>query len=140
MSNFRTLMSSIVLPINTDLLPKMESPLSQTHFSKKKIEELMSKFPDRVPIVISSKSFKEHNINRFIVPVNMTINQFMIILRNKTKINSTEAIFIFVKDYKKTSKQDVIAPVSETIGSLYDKYKDDKLILNLFYEKEAVFG
>jgi GABA(A) receptor-associated protein len=111
-----------------------------THFSKKKIEELISKHPNRIPIVISSKSFKEHKVNRFIVPIDMTINQFMIILRNKTKINPTEAIFIFVKDYKKNGKKDIIAPVSETIGSLYDKYKDDKLILNLDYEKEAVFG
>jgi GABA(A) receptor-associated protein len=111
-----------------------------THFSKKKIEELINKHPNRIPIVISSKSFKEHNVNRFIVPIDMTVNQFMLILRNKTKIISTEAIFIFVKDYKKGNKNDIIAPVSETIGSLYDKYKDDKLILNLFYEKEAVFG
>jgi hypothetical protein len=29
----------------------------------------------------------------------------MIILRNKTKITSTEAIFIFVKDYKKGNMQ-----------------------------------
>ncbi len=111
-----------------------------THFSKKKIEELINKHPNRIPVVISSKSYKEHKANRFIVPIDMTVNQFMIILRNRTKINSTEAIFIFVKDYKTVAKKDIIAPASETIGSLYDKYKDDKLILNLVYEKEAVFG
>ena len=59
----------------------------QTQFSKKKIEEILKKYPDRIPIVISSKSFKSHDVNRFIVPVEMTITQFMVILRNKTKLN-----------------------------------------------------
>ena len=114
-----------------------------TQFSKKKIEEILRKYPDRIPIVISSKTFKSHNVNRFIVPIDMTLNQFMRILRNKTKLNEMEAIFIFVKDCSlknKDKSNEIIAPVSETIGSLYDKYKDEKLILNLFYEKEDVFG
>ena len=115
----------------------------ETQFSKKKIEELLRKYPDRIPIVISSKTFKSHNINRFIVPVDMTITQFMVILRNKTKLKEMEAIFIFVKDCNGKNKDkttDILAPVSETLGSLYNKYKDEKLILNLFYEKEDVFG
>jgi GABA(A) receptor-associated protein len=120
-----------------------EISIQPTHFSKKKIEEILRKYPDRIPIVISSKSFKSHDINRFIVPVDMTINQFMLILRNKTKLKEMEAIFIFVKDGNSKNKDntnEIIAPVSETLGSLYDKYKDEKLVLNLFYEKEAVFG
>jgi hypothetical protein len=106
------------------------------HFSKKKIEELLNKYPDRIPIIISSKSFETNSCNRFIVPLHMTIGQFISMLRNRTQIKQDESLFIFVKDGNK----DVIAPSSESLGSLYEKYKDSNLILNLFYEKEAVFG
>jgi GABA(A) receptor-associated protein len=109
-------------------------------FSKKKIEELLNKYPNRVPIVISSKSFKTQ-INRFIVPLDMTVAQFIVILRNKTKLKPEEALYIFIKDCSVKNKENgVIAPSSESMGSLYEKYKDDKLLLNLVYEKESVFG
>jgi GABA(A) receptor-associated protein len=111
-------------------------------FSRKKIEELLSKYPERVPVVISSTSFKMHGLNRFIVPFDMTIAQFMLILREKVELQKEEAIFIFIKeiDSDNNCKSDILAPVSTSIGPLYNQYKDKNLVLNLIYEKEQVFG
>ena len=49
-----------------------------------------------------------------------------------------ESIFVFVID--KITKKDILAPASITMDALYSQYKDDNLILNLYFEKEAVFG
>ncbi len=118
----------------------IESP----QFTRKKIEQLLSKHPDRVPIVISSISHKSHGVNRFIVPLDMTVGGFMTLLRKKVELKANESIFIFIKKNQNSStaisKGDIIAPTSATLGSLYEQHKDDKLVLNLLYEKENVFG
>ncbi len=107
--------------------------------SKKKIEEMLIKHPNRVPIIISSTSFKEHGQHRFIVPNNITICEFMKILRNKVSLKPEDAIFIFVND-KSLKNNAIMVPSSASVESIYNQYKDQNLILNLIYEKEAVFG
>ncbi len=116
--------------------------IDSPQFTRKKIEQLLFKHPDRIPIVISSVSHKEHGVNRFIVPVDMTVGGFMTLLRKKVELAATETIFIFIKKNNDgtISTGDIIATTSATLGSLYEQYKDDKLVLNLIYEKENVFG
>ena len=132
-------MTTLEVPPKYNNINNIESP----QFTRKKIEMLIKKYPDRVPILISSLSHKTHGINRFIVPIDMTVASFMSLLRKKVELASTETIFIFVKNNKTDSSistTDVIAPTSATLGTLYEQYKDDKLVLNLLYEKENVFG
>jgi hypothetical protein len=127
-------MSSAVVSNNNE-----EPSIQSTQFSKKKIEEILRKYPDRIPVVISSKSFKSHNINRFIVPVDMTINQFMIILRNKTKLKEMEAIFIFVKDGSLKNKSNNRAIREESLNL---KMRSHLYIsnLDLSFSKEDLYN
>jgi GABA(A) receptor-associated protein len=129
-------MTSSEVPPKYNNINTIDSP----QFTRKKIEQLIKKYPDRVPILISSLSHKTHGINRFIVPIDMTVASFMSLLRKTVELASNETIFIFVKNNKTDSTTDVIAPTSATLGTLYEQYKDDKLVLNLIYEKENVFG
>jgi hypothetical protein len=103
-----------------------------------KIQNLLTKYPDRVPIVLSSKTYIKGNPLRFIVPLNLTVTQFMVLLRTKIELKQEEAIFIFVKDMQ--TGQDIMVQSSVTMESLYSQYKDKDNLLNLFFEKEAVFG
>jgi hypothetical protein len=103
-----------------------------------KIQNLLTKYPDRVPIVLSSKTYIKGNPLRFIVPLNLTVTQFMVLLRTKIELKQEEAIFIFVKDIQ--TGQDIMVQSSVTMESLYSQYKDKDNLLNLFFEKEAVFG
>ena len=134
----------------------MDQPLNKINksdFSKKKIELLLKKYPERVPIVISSSSIKIKNKDsRFIVPNDMTIAQFIVILRKKISLGSTETIFIFIKSNdasnpSETTKEenyvsgkDILVSTTSSILSLYNEYKDENLVLNLYFEKENVFG
>ncbi len=139
----------------------MDQPLNKinkSEFSKKKIELLLKKYPERVPIIISSSSIKIKNKEtRFIVPNDMTIAQFIVILRQKISLESTESIFIFIKsktknitenteesetikEEKYVSGKDILVSTTSSILSLYNEYKDENLVLNLYFEKENVFG
>ena len=117
---------------------------------------MMLKNPDRVPIIISSNSFKIDKL-KYIVPNSITIGELMIMLRKKNNINPQEAIFLFIKDNNLTPRnekeiniksknnskkenQGILVPSSSSLGTLHDKHKDENLILHIFFEKEAVFG
>ena len=108
-----------------------------------KIEELLKKYPGRIPIIITSKTIKfkdsnNKNNSNFIIPSNITMAEFIIMIRKRVELYKEESIFVFVIDKK--TKKDILAPASITMDSLYSQYKDDNLILNLYFEKEAVFG
>jgi hypothetical protein len=103
-----------------------------------KIQNILNKYPDRIPIVLFSKTYIKGNPLKFIVPYELTITQFMVLLRTKIELKPEEAIFIFVKDTE--TGQDIMLQSSLTMDSLYSKYKDKEQLLNLFFEKEAVFG
>lgn len=144
----------------------MDEPLNKinkSEFTRKKVELLLKKYPDRLPIIISSSSIKIKNMHkRFIVPSDMTIAQFMLTLRQKIALGETEGIFIFIKpsknesdspapiesesepkqetEIKYTSGKDILVSPTSSISSLYKEYKDNNLVLNLYFEKENVFG
>ena len=62
----------------------------------KKIKE---KYPDRYPVIIK-KSDKSKNIpdidkNKFLVPKDLTVGQFVYIIRKRIKLTPDKSIFIF---------------------------------------------
>ena len=126
--------------------------MTEVNFSKKKVEQMMLKNPDRVPVIISSNSFKIDKL-KYIVPNSITIGELMIMLRKKNNINPQEAIFLFIKDNNsnnaninktnnksKKENEGILVPSSSTLGTLHQQHKDENLILHIFFEKEAVFG
>ena len=132
--------------------------MTEVNFSKKKVEQMMLKNPDRVPIIISSNSFKIDKL-KYIVPNSITIGELMIMLRKKNNIDPQEAIFLFIKDNNtqprnekeinnkskskiksKKENEGILVPSSSTLGTLHQQHKDENLILHIFFEKEAVFG
>lgn len=128
--------------------------MTEVNFSKKKVEQMMLKNPNRVPIIITSNSFKIDKL-KYIVPDSITIGELMIMLRKKNNIDPQEAIFLFIKDnnsnnnntninkFNNKSKKEnegILVPSSSTLGTLHQQHKDENLILHIFFEKETVFG
>ena len=129
--------------------------MTEVNFSKIKIEQMMLKNPNRVPIIINSNSFKIDTL-KYIVPDTITIGELMCMLRKKNNINPQEAIFLFIKDNNNNSKNEkdksksknnskkenegILVPSSSTLGTLHQQHKDENLLLHIFFEKEAVFG
>ncbi len=75
-----------------------------TPFTKRKAEStrIRLKYPDRVPVVCevvpTSKSQIQLDRHKYLVPGDLTVGQFLIVVRKKIKLGAEQAIYIF-NDY-----------------------------------------
>lgn len=104
------------------------------------IEHIMRRHPDRVPVYVRKSPTAKDSLNdlekhKYLVPNDMTMGSFMTIIRKGIKVDSKEAIFVFI------SKHCILAPNSSTFGELYNTHKDDNdNMLHLDFTSENTFG
>jgi GABA(A) receptor-associated protein len=109
------------------------------HSAEKRKEEssrILSKYENKIPlIVLRDKSSKLPDIDRykFLAPHDITLGQFMFVVRKRIKIDDTETLFFFVND-------NVLVNTSQTMNAIYDSHKDDDGFLYFTYCSENVFG
>jgi len=108
-------------------------------FRKQKLEErikvsqkILLKYPERVPIIVDCK--KEINLdkNKYIVPNDLTIGQFMYILKKRINISDKQSIFLLCNNQLITN--------TECINILYEKQKDYDGFLYIIITLENTFG
>lgn len=101
--------------------------------------ELFKKYPDRIPVIIekskNEKFFSSNNKNKFLVPRDTTISEFMCILRKKIIVDKNSSIYIFTNN-----KNKILLSGSNSIGTIYNQHKDEDGFLYLEYCYENVFG
>lgn len=104
---------------------------------KASIEKLKEKYPGRVPIfVMKSKHDKilpNINSNKFIVPEDITVSDFMQVVRKRIELGSETSMFLFVNEK-------VMPCTSVPIGKLYSEYKNKEDVLEIYYCGENTFG
>ena len=95
---------------------------------------ILKKYPDRIPIIINecSEELKNRVTRKMLLQTDITITQYMYLLRKKFNIKPEESLFIFIND---------TVPTSTTLMSyLYYKHKDKDGFLYISVLKENVFG
>jgi GABA(A) receptor-associated protein len=93
---------------------------------------IRNKYKDRIPVLLRSDSIKLDRY-KYLVPSDITLSQFSLILRKRTKLDPKEAIFYLIND---TSP-----PSNETMNNLYLFYADEQTeILIIDIHKENTFG
>ena len=111
--------------------------LNKKNNFKKSVDDILLKYPDRKPIfVYRSKTDKVLPLitkNKFLVPNNMTLGQFLVIIRNKIDIDAKISIFLFVNDRN-------LPCYSNTIENIYDEFKNKDNMLVITYSGENTFG
>ncbi|XP_037550904.1 gamma-aminobutyric acid receptor-associated protein-like 2 [Nematolebias whitei] len=119
-------------PANMKWMFKEDHSLEHRCIESAKIH---SKYPDRVPVIVekvSGSQIVDIDKRKYLVPSDITVAQFMWIIRKRIKLPSENAIFLFVD---KTVPQSSI-----TMGQLYDKEKDEDGFLYMAYSGENTFG
>jgi len=117
---------------------------SSFHFQKtfsleKRLEEsnkIKEKYENKIPIIVEkSKAGNLPKIDKckFLVPSDMTLGQFIYVLRRRIKLDEKEAIYIFVD-------KNVLPQTSASMVQLYDQYKNKDGFLYMSYCNENVFG
>jgi GABA(A) receptor-associated protein len=98
--------------------------------------KVSNKFIDRIPIICEKSSTQTRlpdiDKHKYLVPKDLTLGQFMYVIRKRMNLKAEEAIFLFVSD--------TIPPSSSIISDIYNKHKDHDGFLYMQYGKENVFG
>ena len=106
---------------------------------EKRLEEstkILTKYPDRIPIIVEIRDEDVNEINldkkKYLVPYDLTVGQFIYIIRKRLKLNSEKALFMFCKNN--------IPSNSTMVSNLYQKYRDDDKFLYVMISLENCFG
>ena len=103
---------------------------------KAESDKILAKYPDRIPIICEknhkSKNTPEIDKNKYLVPVDLTVGQFMYVIRKRMKLAPEQGIFLFINGYIPSS--------SHMLNDLYYLYKDDDGFLYITYSSENTFG
>jgi GABA(A) receptor-associated protein len=109
--------------------------------SKKSFQErasesynIMKKYPDKVPIICENYDKTLPNLDRkkYLVPRDITLAEFMYIIRKRMKLDQSQGIFIFVNEK--------MLPTSYTINMIYETESDQDGFLYITVGGESVFG
>ena len=103
----------------------------------KTFEKLIQKFPDRIPVICEPSNNPNIDIShyektKYLVPQNITIGEFLLTIRNQLKLNSEEAIFLFINN--------TLPSITKSMGEIYNKFKDADGFLYLIFSGENTFG
>jgi GABA(A) receptor-associated protein len=107
-------------------------------FEKRKYESnrIGIKYKDRIPIIVevSKQDSKTLTLDKekYLVPFDLTVGQFMFVIRKRLKLESDKALFVFFND--------TLQPASASFGSIYKEYKDADGFLYSIISLESVFG
>jgi len=97
---------------------------------------IQEKFPGRIPVIVerspNTKTVPMIDKQKFLVPGDMTLGQFIYVIRTRMKLASDQALFCFVKNTLPTT--------GTLLKELYAPHKDDDGFLYLTYCGESTFG
>lgn len=109
------------------------------HFTKRSFESnrIINKYPNRIPVICqrSEKAFNDCpyiDKNKYLLPKDLTMGQFLYVIRKRLKLPSEKALFIFVDNY--------IPSTSQMASDIYNRHKDPDGFLYLYYSCENTFG
>jgi GABA(A) receptor-associated protein len=101
---------------------------------KSEATRIRQKYPDRIPVICEPKDLEEHKNfpKKYLVPSDLTIGQFIYVLRKRVKITDENAIFLFINGR--------VPPSGNLVSFLYESDKNEDGFLYIKFSNENVFG
>ena len=128
----------ILTPLKPNINCNFIKSFKEKHSFESRLTEstkVIIKYPDRVPIIVENDQNILHNEqfkNKYLVPRDMTITQFMYTLRRKITIGQEHGLYMFISG--------MIPSSNSLIGNLYEEYKDKDKYLYIILKMENTFG
>lgn len=103
----------------------------------KEANRVLEKYPDRLPIICEKNKKASNDCpnidkNKYLVPKDLTLGQFLYVVRKRMNIPPEKAIFLFIGN--------TIAPSTAIISDIYKYHVDKDQFLYITYSFENVFG
>nr|CCC91676.1 putative microtubule-associated protein 1A/1B, light chain 3 [Trypanosoma congolense IL3000] len=102
---------------------------------QKDAAKVREKHPHHFPVICE----KVHNSDiadldkcKFLVPSDLTVGQFVMVLRKRVQLEAESALFVYIND--------TVLPSSAQMADIYTKYKDEDGFLYIKYSGEAALG
>jgi GABA(A) receptor-associated protein len=95
---------------------------------------ILLKYSDRVPIIVDNEVKNNQSClkQKYLVPKNITISQFMFVLRKRFRIDANQGLYMIING---------IIPASNSfINHVYENYKDPDNFLYIILKTESTFG
>lgn len=92
-------------------------------------------YKDKVPVIIEKMNHSKLDglpKEKYLIPRNNTVKDVMMGIRNQIKLNSKQALFIFIGS--------AFPNPSEQIEAVYNKHRDRDGFLYISYAEENTFG
>merc|ERR1712070_1212046 len=93
------------------------------------------RYPDRIP-VICEKDMRSDippvDKRKYLIPMDLTVGQFVYVIRKRISIPSDKAIFIFVNN--------TLPPTAALMSTVYEQNRDEDGFMYFMYSGENTFG
>ena len=101
-------------------------------------QRMHKNYPTRVCIIVEKarnapRDTPDIDRKKYLVPRDLSICQFMYVIRNRIHMPTEKSLFLFV-DYN------TMPPTGSSIGLIYEEHKDDDGFLYITYASESTFG
>ncbi|XP_022950063.1 autophagy-related protein 8C-like [Cucurbita moschata] len=111
---------------------KLGIPLERRRAEAARVRE---KYPDRIPVIVEKagrSNIVDIDRNKYLVPADLTVGQFVYVVRKRIKLSAERAIFVFVKD--------TLPSTGALMSVIYEHNKDEDGFLYMSYSGENTFG
>ena len=102
---------------------------------KKEADRIIKKYPERIPVICeraSQSKICDIDKKKYLVPSDLTVGQFVYVIRKRIKLEPREAIFIFINN--------TMPSTAALMSQLYEDNKDEDGFLYVTYSGENTFG
>lgn len=104
---------------------------------KKEAARILQKYPDRIPMIVERsnvcKNIDEIDRQKYLVPCDLTMGQFVFVIRKRIKLDSSQGLYFYVNNRNMVTS-------SEIISNVYHNHKDEDGFLYIEYAGESTFG
>jgi microtubule-associated protein 1 light chain len=101
------------------------------------VNSIRQKFPTKVPIIVErygkEKDLPVLDKTKFLVPEELSMGQFVTIIRNRMGLHSTQAFYLLVNGKN-------MSGLSTALGQIYNSEKDSDGFLYMVYASQEFFG
>jgi GABA(A) receptor-associated protein len=96
---------------------------------------ILEKYPDRIPILVNKKQgcdIPEMEKKKYLVPRDMTLTQFIFVIRKRLVLEPSKALFFTMNDRMEVGNR--------KISDIYLEHKEEDGFLYITYSSENTFG
>ena len=117
--------------------PKPYKTVNTFEARKRESSMVLNKYPDKIPVICEVHKSVENIIilpnNKYLVPKDLSIGQFLITLRKKIRMTADQSLFLF-------NDKNSLFPTTQLLSAAYAENKDDDGFIYFTVSIQAAFG